>query len=599
MMRALHVASILHIVLASFVLWIVPMQYAFLADLAAFPVALFALVRDIVSSWYAAAISKELKRRESIPEGSASKGDQQEAGPEATGEASGLRKRTTSSKARRGSGGPDPEVSGAINASIASRARVGESVSRGKLVLLVVQIVLFAMLLDFVYRPLVYPGNDLLIFRPGYVAHDSARLHIRYADGGKLELRYRPLSTSDSSKAANVPWESAGLFDPPTNNTDYTETVHLAKLKPATRYAVELHNLAPTLHSKSVLLGSVEFTTSPVPGQPARLRFGTGSCIKPNFPYRPGPADVAGFGSMLEHSDALDMILFLGDFVYADLPLYFGAEADDYRRLYRQVYMAPSTRRLARKVPMLHVYDDHEILNNWHDNDAPPMGSAMAAYAEYNGRPNPPPSVPDVAYYNFTHGDIAFYAWDTRRYRTLWEEPGSDANGDRTMLGAAQKAHFINWLRDVNHTAAVKFVVSSVPVTTGWSNRDSSHDTWRGYPTERAEILQLTKDVPNLFFLSGDRHEMAAVQLPSGNVEFSTSPVSQFTFPFVGMFARDINGETTLHHRRRGHVKYGILDVDTQSDPQIPRITYSLYTTDVDKARTPAWVYEAKGTAWR
>ncbi|KAJ2531026.1 hypothetical protein EV175_007255, partial [Coemansia sp. RSA 1933] len=87
MMRVLHVASILHIVLASLVLWIVPLQYAFLADLAAFPVALFALVRDIVSSWYAAAISKELKRRESIPEGSASKGDQQEAGPEATGEA--------------------------------------------------------------------------------------------------------------------------------------------------------------------------------------------------------------------------------------------------------------------------------------------------------------------------------------------------------------------------------------------------------------------------------------------------------------------------------------------------------------------------------
>ncbi|KAJ2401742.1 hypothetical protein GGI23_001189 [Coemansia sp. RSA 2559] len=601
-MRALHVASILHIVLASFLLWVVPLQYAFFADLAAFPVALFVLVRDIVSSWYASAITGDLQRRGSIPDQSTSK-DHEAANTEIAAESSGVRKRATAARARRGSDGPDPTVSAAANASCTAGSRLGDAsgVPKSKIILLVVQIALFAMVLDFVYRPLVFPGDNLLIFRPGFVAHDSAKLHIRYADGGKLELRYRTLTAKagGAAKTANVPWDSAGLFDPPTDHTDYTQTVSLEKLKPATRYAVELHNLTPTLHAKSVLLGSVEFTTSPVPGQPTRMRFGTGSCIKPNFPYRPGTPDVYGFSSMLEHSDSLDMIMFLGDFVYADLPLYFGAEADDYRRLYRQVYMAPSTRRLARKVPMLHVYDDHEIKNNWHSNDSPPMGSAMAAYAEYNGRPNPPPPVPDVAYYNFTYGDIAFYAWDTRRYRTLWEEKGSKDGGEKSMLGAAQKAHFTSWLRDVNHTAAVKFVVSSVPVTTGWSNKDSNQDTWRGYPTERAEILQLTQHVPNLFFLSGDRHEMAAVQLPSGNIEFSTSPVSQFTFPFIGMFAKDSEGESTLHYRRPGHVKYGILDVDTQSDPDIPRVTYSLYTTDVDKARSPAWVYKAKGAPWR
>ncbi|KAI9505223.1 PhoD-like phosphatase-domain-containing protein, partial [Coemansia spiralis] len=262
-----------------------------------------------------------------------------------------------------------------------------------------------------------------------------------------------------------------------------------------------------------------------------RLRFGTGSCIKPNFPYRPTTTpDVYGFASMLGHSDNLDMIMFMGDFIYADVPQYIGGETEDYRRLYRQVYMAPSTRSLLRKVPMLHVYDDHEIKNNWHLKDKPPMGSAMTAYNEYNGKPNPPTVAPDVAYFNFTHGNIAFYAWDTRRYRTLWETK-EKAAGEHTMLGAEQKAHFFQWLRDVNQTAAVKFVVSSVPVTTGWSNHDSNQDTWRGYPTERTEILEMTKYVPNLYFLSGDRHEMAATKLASGNIEFSTSPISMFTFP--------------------------------------------------------------------
>ncbi|KAJ2181071.1 hypothetical protein EV181_005334, partial [Coemansia sp. RSA 532] len=480
-------------------------------------------------------------------------------------------------------------------------------------------LVLFAMVVDFVYRPIITPAKDLFVFRPGYVSHDSARLHIRYSDGGNLELRYKELvpkasllyqnTGSDDTSidfANNSPWESAGEFGPPTEDTDYTSTTALLNLQPATRYLVELHSRESTLHTQTVLLGSVEFKTSPLPHQPARLRFGTGSCIKPNFPYRPSwTHDIYGFASMLDHSDSLDLIMFMGDFIYADVPLYFGPETEDYRRLYRQVYAAQSSRRLLRKVPMLHVYDDHEIKNNWHDQDQPPMGSAMTAYNEYNGLPNPPPAVSGASYYNFTYGNIAFYAWDTRRYRTRWETPNTDSgeattsDDEHTMLGQEQKQHFIQWLHDVNHTAAVKFVISSVPVTAGWSNFDSSQDTWRGYPTERAEILNLTQHIPNLFYLSGDRHEMAAVELPSGNIEFSTSPVSQFTFPFVGKFKKDIGGEHTIHYRRPGHVKYGILDVDTESDPDTPRITYSLYTTDIHHGKRPAWVYEAKGAHWR
>ncbi|KAJ1886346.1 hypothetical protein LPJ66_009676 [Kickxella alabastrina] len=477
--------------------------------------------------------------------------------------------------------------------------------------MLLLELALLAMVLDFVYRPLLVPGDDLTIFRPGYVSHDSARLHIRYPEQGKLELRFKVLgfdqgigegvqiTEPDSQEfMTNTPWESAGEFDPPTNATDFTTTTELINLRPSTKYLVELHSRQPTLHAESVLLGSVEFKTAPPPHSPTRLRFGTGSCIKPNFPYTlTSSPDVFGFASMLDHSDNLDIIMFMGDFIYADLPMYFGTSAEDYRRLYRQVYMAQSSRRLLRKVPMLHVYDDHEIKNNWHNQDDMPMGNAMIAYNEYNGLPNPPPELPAHSYYNFTYGNIAFYAWDTRRYRTQWED-GSDSDGNATMLGHDQKRHFFQWLNEVNHTAAVKFVVSSVPLTSGWSSTDASQDTWRGYPTERAEILALTKDVPNLFFLSGDRHEMAAVELPSGNIEFSTSPISQFTFPLVGNFKRNIDGEKTLHYRRPGHVKYGILDVDTESDPFIPRVTYSLYTTDVHKGLKPAWVYRASGVAW-
>ncbi|KAJ2399935.1 hypothetical protein GGF41_008026, partial [Coemansia sp. RSA 2531] len=63
-------------------------------------------------------------------------------------------------------------------------------------------------------------------------------------------------------------------------------------------------------------------------------------------------------------------------------------------------------------------------------------------------------------------------------------------------------------------------------------------------------------------------------------------------------FKANIAGETTLHHRRAGHVKYGILDVDTRTD-SVPQVTYSLYTTDVHQGKRPAWVYKAKCSSWR
>ncbi|KAJ2798853.1 hypothetical protein H4R20_004666 [Coemansia guatemalensis] len=617
------VATVLHLLLSAFVLWIVPAQYAFFADLVAFPVSLFSSLRVIIARWCLAnaeddarqytqqnaTSSKEDVRGESCAKSSALQTETKH----------GTRQRAKDSKSpltEAGASTLSDENDGAQIMTLPENlGRQGKGANKpllGRVLLLAVQIVMFAMVLDFVYRPLIASNDSLVIFRPGYISHDTARLHIRYPDGGQLELRYRKMlsentirqqNTEDgvgSNTVYNMPWESAGEFAPPTNETDFTTTTAILNLQPSTKYVVELHSKQPTLHAQTVRLGSVEFKTAPQPHAPTRLRFGSGSCIKPNFPYRLSwTPDIYGFRSMLDHSDDMDMFMFMGDFIYADVPLYFGPDAEDYRRLYRQVYAAPSSQRLLRKVPMLHVYDDHEIKNNWHNQDQSPMGSALTAYNEYNGLANPSGAVPGAAYYNFTYGNIAFYAWDTRRYRTLWESAGDEQSQQRSMLGAEQKQHFVQWLRDVNHTAAVKFVISSVPLTSGWSNFDARQDTWRGYPNERAEILNLTQHVPNLFYLSGDRHEMAAVELPSGNIEFSTSPVSQFTFPVIGQFKKDIDGERTILFQRKGHVKYGVLDVDTESDLDIPRITYNLYMADVHQGKQPAWVYEAKGVPWR
>ena len=45
-----------------------------------------------------------------------------------------------------------------------------------------------------------------------------------------------------------------------------------------------------------------------------------------------------------------DFLLFLGDFIYADVPLYIGDDEEAYRRLYRRNYQSPSFRNVYEKL---------------------------------------------------------------------------------------------------------------------------------------------------------------------------------------------------------------------------------------------------------
>jgi alkaline phosphatase D len=97
-------------------------------------------------------------------------------------------------------------------------------------------------------------------------------------------------------------------------------------------------------------------------------------------------------------------------------------------------------------------------------------------------------------------------------------------------------------LWQVNHTAAFKFVASSVPFTTLWSH-DAQIDSWAGFPRERQTLLEAFHSVPNVIILSGDRHEFAAIAFngdrPESHTiyEFSTSPLSMFYIPLIRTLA--------------------------------------------------------------
>ena len=132
----------------------------------------------------------------------------------------------------------------------------------------------------------------------------------------------------------------------------------------------------------------MQFRTFPDPRlqSGSRLKFITSSCMVPNFPYRgpfnhrtirgydllatyldsptkkpksielPSNSAQNQFSSPMKHPNSdqspavTDFLLFLGDFIYADVPLYIGDDEEAYRRLYRRNYQSLSFRNIYEKL---------------------------------------------------------------------------------------------------------------------------------------------------------------------------------------------------------------------------------------------------------
>lgn len=94
------------------------------------------------------------------------------------------------------------------------------------------------------------------------------------------------------------------------------------------------------------------------------------------------PAEVNSSSTTLHDPEipSTDFLLLLGDFIYADVPYYFGDDEEKYSRLYRHTYASPSFRKIYENLrkyfpglafsiqhltvtstAVYHIYDDHEV----------------------------------------------------------------------------------------------------------------------------------------------------------------------------------------------------------------------------------------------
>ncbi|KAF1817546.1 Metallo-dependent phosphatase [Eremomyces bilateralis CBS 781.70] len=471
---------------------------------------------------------------------------------------------------------------------------------------------LVLMTLDMVYTAAIFhEAHDLSFARVGFVSDSSAKVLVREPELSKLPifLSYRQAESAGIKSALTLPidsaWKAGGQIDWLSNATDYTSTLTIHRLLPDTLYQYAWSNNHSGYFVTAPPVGRIP--SHPARGGGDRFTFLHSSCIIPRFPYFPfaNSLSIGGLKHLAEWMPTLgaQFMLFLGDFIYIDVPIRHGSSISHYRRAYRQVYASPDWPAASAgmtldyfppvDMPWIHVLDDHEIANDWDMNTTGVYDAAVDPFMHYHIAPNPPPLHPntgDTTYTHFTQGPTSIFLMDTRRYRSVEFLDKSAPISEKTMLGSGQRQDLLKWLKTpLPSGVRWKIVISSVPFTKNW--RFGFEDTWGGYLSERKVILEAMWDAvqngDGVVVLSGDRHEFAATRFdpPDENdrwgpnvtvTEFSTGPLSQFYLP-IRTYSQQDQEDVALAYLPDGNSKFGAVEIRQTDDIRQSLLSYRLF----------------------
>ena len=283
------------------------------------------------------------------------------------------------------------------------------------------------------------------------------------------------------SREFDAPKTSAAVVT--SEADDLCAVVRVDGLKPGTHYwyRVLVDGIADRYQS-------VPYETRTAPAGPADFRVAFGSCARIVRDAEQRIFDVVS-------REAPDLFLWLGDNVYADAESAL-AIADEMRRQ-RDV---PRARAVARSIPQLAIWDDHDFGYNNSDGTSPIKTQSLTVFRRYWANPAYGlPAVPGV-FFEYNYGGVDFFMLDGRYHRS----PNSSPDGpDKTMLGAGQ----LEWLqrRLLASRAPFKVLVSG----SGWSMADGLQgDTWAAFRRERDGLFEFIREreIGGVVLLSGDSH---------------------------------------------------------------------------------------------
>lgn len=271
-------------------------------------------------------------------------------------------------------------------------------------------------------------------------------------------------------------------------------------------------------------------------------------------------------------ADDLDFVVCLGDYIYDETyhtkaggtavrndnigrppqegydSIYRAAHTlRDYRRKYSLYRSDRSLRKMHAKFPMVVLWDDHEVQNNYAgklDDGGLPANEEYSRKRQAAGYRAFFESMPisrrggDRIYRSINYGkNVELFVMDQRQYRD--DQPCGDAvstpcegwDAPRDFLGRAQ----MDWLKNALETSKAnwKFMASELMVMPAkvLGGRYYGFDSFQGYPREREELLQhiKTKSVDDVVFLTGDIHTFIA-----GDVRTQMGEGENVALEFVG-----------------------------------------------------------------
>jgi len=366
---------------------------------------------------------------------------------------------------------------------------------------------------------------------------------------------------------------------------DYTVKVDVTGLEPGQTYYYRFSaggERSMTGRTQTLAAGALD-----------SARFAVVSCS--NHPY--------GFFNVyrdIAAQDDLDAVIHLGDYLYeygmggyateyaealgrVPQPLDEIVTLEDYRTRHAQYKSDPDSQAMLARIPLIAVWDDHEITNDaWRDGaqnhdetegDYPArVQAAVQAYIEWMPIRSTANAGDTKIFRRFDYGDLlSLHMLDTRLYD---RDAQPDANGEtdpevigarlkdpaRRLLGAEQERWFEDQLEDSSATwQLIGQQIMMAPirspdleplvdldagrglprdmleriVAVSKSNPPMLLDTWNGYPVARQDFLTaLARHAPNAVVLTGDMHTSTASNLiPRGAeqpvaVEFMTTSVT-------------------------------------------------------------------------
>lgn len=277
--------------------------------------------------------------------------------------------------------------------------------------------------------------------------------------------------------------------------------------------------------------------TAPAAGAPLdRLRFAFASCQNLTAGFYTAYQDMV--------TRDLDFVLHLGDYIYQGPGT--GANVvrentrpietmtlDDYRVRHADYKRDTDLQAVHAAFPFIVTWDDHEVGNNYADEDVDPdvpreqfLARRAAAYQAYFEhlplRPARRPVGPDLELYRrLSFGDLLqLHVLDTRQYRSDQPKCSTDdcpeaADPSRTMLGPEQESWLFEGLG--TSTSVWDVIGNQVPVRR-YGTRPLGGDQWDGYDHSRSRLLQLLGEQgkpANPVVVTGDLHSNQVSDLPA------------------------------------------------------------------------------------